>query len=752
MGLSLNKRLVAGLFLRFPATLGVGLAFAEPTAAYQPTDFEKIPALKRYLRSIKKSPMVAYESSSFAAGITGRATGWFHTEKIGGREWAIDPVGRGYVFFGVQSANYRGVYSEFTKRAMYEEWNKAHGGYKAWIKRTLDRLQSWGFNTLSHGCDGRLQQRGMCRAHELHMGQRLCEEGVPKEFSIFHSGGRDACSSLPDMFHPDFPAWCKLYCKYRVAPYKDDPYTVGWFIDNELKWWWNGERDTWLYDLVMEMPADKPVRKALDAFMAGRKPTPELKEAFLLHAARKYFKVTSEAIRAADPNHMILGCRFAGVNGAGRVVWQAAGEYCDIVTFNIYPWCDLKCGVVRTQRVSPDDGKPDYTLMRQSVEERYRWAKKPLMITEWCFRALDTGHPNSAGAGQIFRTQVQRARAADMFLAEIGSIPSIVGHNFFRWVDQPPEGIRPKNREDGNYGLVNQRDEPYELLTEVFRRHQSNPRAFCSSKGVSQVCNTDKMKGAGDLDLIGLVDEVPSANVHAGTYDLADGGNLKAEGRIGGKMLLERITLAGREMGGINLTISTVDRHKNRNWYAVNEVVSAMVQKKESKMAGLKVMARGGSKEDGTAFSVSLILFVEAGRARVGMDVLNVTNESAKPFRLRGVYLGQFPSFMPLKKNASKARTLHRNVWKGYESDYWVAEDGCWEAVVSCSAMAEFNYNITASGHIHPDAAFFFGTPIDLAPSAGHDFESSADAMFFYGLGGEKEWFAVRRRLTECSR
>ena len=64
------------------------------------------------------------------------------------------------------------------------------------------------------------------------------------------------------------------------------------------------------------------------------------KAAFLALIAERYFSCTTKAIRAIDPDHLILGCRFAG----GRTtadVWAAAAKHCDVLTLNYYGNVDL---------------------------------------------------------------------------------------------------------------------------------------------------------------------------------------------------------------------------------------------------------------------------------------------------------------------------------------------------------------------------------------------------------------------------
>ena len=665
---------------------------------------------EKWLRAVQAPAAVPYVSDSFADGVTGRVTGAFHVELIEGRDWVVDPLGRGTFFFGVQSANSRGVYSEFTGRARYQEWIKAHDGVAAWRSRTVGRLRAWGFNLLGHGCEGELERHGLAHAHELHMGQRLCEEGVSAEFAIHSSGGRDACASLPDMFHPDFPKWCALYCSRKVAPFRDDPWTAGWFIDNELRWWGTGDRDTGFFDWVRKLPPERPARKALESFVVGRAITPGLKREFLLLAARRYFEVTSSAIRAADPNHMVLGCRFAGVFGAGEAVWQAAGEFCDIVTVNVYPWCDLDRNVVRNRKTDPRTGE-DLRTMRELLDLRHAWAKKPLMVTEWSFRAIDTGHPNSAGAGQVFRTQAERARAADMFLTELGSLPYVVGHNFFRWVDQPPEGIRPKNLEDGNYGLVNERDEPYAQLVEVFRRRQADIGRFRASAGL--VANDASLAATGGVYAVGC-----------------------AEGRLGGGWLFDRVRWGERTGGAIGFTVGVLAGER-REWMPATNVAEAVVHKRVDGSAELCLRAVGG--KDGRAFAARITAWAVSGGVGLKLRLDELVNVGLVPWTLRSVYFGQYVDFAPVDGAFRHPKTF----WKGPRADGWMAADGRWAAGLSYSPFAKFRYWRTDRGAQHPDAGFYLNEPLQMAVGKRFCFGETAEVAFVAGTGGVVGWLAT---------
>jgi agarase len=160
-------------------------------------------------------------------------------------------------------------------------------------------------------------------------------------------------------------------------------------------------------------------------------------DAFLERLAERYFRVTQEAVRAADPNHMNFGCRFAYVPAAPVV--KAAAKSLDAISFNCY-------------QTDP-----------RSVIRQYSVFGKPLIIGEFSFRGEDSGLPNTKGAGPKVKTQAERAAAFEQYVRLGLSDPHLVGYHWFEHADEPKEGRF--DGEDSNYGVVNIRDEPYGVLT-----------------------------------------------------------------------------------------------------------------------------------------------------------------------------------------------------------------------------------------------------------------------------------------------
>jgi len=445
-----------------------------------------------------KTTFPPYRCASFAKGVTGSKTGFFHVERKGKTWWVIDPLGRGFVPLGVDHVRYNGPWCEALGYAPHGRKNdKKYASRDEWADQTVERLKAWGFNMFAGGVEPLLLRRGLAHAKMIQIGGRLA--GMGDEYDITPHEGRP-CSAFPNVFHPDFERYCRYRTKQVCGPLASDPWLLGYFLDNELAWWGRGDLDTGLFDAVMKKSASHTAKIALRNFLSKRYggdvarfnrawgttlgsfdavlgskaltgPNAVVaadKKAFLALTAETYFGTIARAIRAVDNGHMILGCRFAG-GRASDVVWAAAGKHCEVLTFNYYGNVDLDTGVAR-DHTDPRAGAP----LGEAFAEFHRRGGRPMMITEWSFPALDSGLPCTNGAGQRFRTQAERARATEIYARTILGIPFMLGYDYFMWVDEPALGISSVFPENTNYGLINEDSVPYKLLTEAFQRVNSD--------------------------------------------------------------------------------------------------------------------------------------------------------------------------------------------------------------------------------------------------------------------------------------
>ncbi len=416
--------------------------------------------------------------------------GFFRAEQRDGRWWLIDPTGQPFLSQGVCHITFVGDTIKDTRRSPYGEATQAkYGTVEKWREAAAGRLMDWGFNSLGAWSDEKLSAvkvngRQLANAPIVDFGE-----------GFVASAGKGAQAWLqgifPDVFDPQFESFCGRRARERCAPRKDDRTILGWFTDNELRWGpdWRGNDE--LLTMFLNLPSGAPGRKA--AIQLLRERYPELArfnavwktgftswedlertakavapvtrkalyaqnegeerqaneadpkraafvadcEAFAAQLAERYFRITREALRAADPNHLNFGCRFAYLPPVP--VRASASRHLDVISFNCY--------------------QTDPT----STVRQYAALGRPLIIGEFTFRAEDVGLPNTRGAGPKVAMQADRAAAFERYVHLVLSEPAVVGYHWFQHSDQPKEGRF--DGENSNYGVVNAQDEPYPELT-----------------------------------------------------------------------------------------------------------------------------------------------------------------------------------------------------------------------------------------------------------------------------------------------
>ena len=441
-------------------------------------------------------------------------TGWFHTQKANGRWWLVTPDGHAFFSLGLNtvtpgdtrtyvqgresmfvnlppdqspwSAFYGSSDTRDPERAASAGLGANHGRWfdfyeanlyrvdgadwlTAWRKRTLDRLQAWGFNTIGNWSD-----KALVEQHRLAYTLSIAIHG---QFGNV-SSGYDYWGRMPDPFDPRFAQAVEQSVAEATAASREDPWLLGYYADNELAWAGQGSQGRWGLAIgTLQGEARSAAKQAFivmlkqkygaasklaaawgitlgdwSALGATNFPAPEPAaahpaiaddySAWLRRYADQYFSLVAAAIHRHDPHHLFLGGRFA-VRTPEAVA--SCARYCDVMSFNVY--ADV-----------PQHGL-DLAVLHK--------LDKPVLITEFHFGSGDRG---SFGKGVVaVGSEAQRGEAYARFVQAAANDPSIVGTHWFEYVDEPVTG-RLLDGENSHIGLVGITDIPFGSFVDAVRK------------------------------------------------------------------------------------------------------------------------------------------------------------------------------------------------------------------------------------------------------------------------------------------
>jgi len=340
------------------------------------------------------------------------------------------------------------------------------GDLKAWAEKTVARVYAAGFKGLGAWSHPILHEFDVPMTRDLNI------------WKHYHSGNYK-------LYSPDWESYGDILISKLVGPYRDNRNLVGYFTDNELDWsdasvgpsmYFDGLEPQdpnrrqviatiqQLWPTIGEFNAawktDYADFTAFDALAKLPRDPVESYNKLFSHCLEKlagdYFRMTTQLIRKHDPNHLVLGVRFAGY--APREVVRASKPWTDAQSLNSYV----------------ADGLLDPDMFRMIYEE----SGQPIMITEYAFHSLDnrSGSRNTFGFQAQVADQQARAEGYALFTSRLARVPYIIGADWFQWSDEPASG-RSSDGEDVNFGVVDVDDVPYEKLVQAIQQTapQLNP-------------------------------------------------------------------------------------------------------------------------------------------------------------------------------------------------------------------------------------------------------------------------------------
>lgn len=250
---------------------------------------------------------------------------------------------------------------------------------------------------------------------------------------------------LPDVFDAEWPRRTKLRAHEICGPLAEHRALVGWVTDDSLAWAQRPADDrpsllqhclslepgfaayhaAWEFVLALHGGRLDAVAKAWSIALGNKEVLRDLTRQetgiatrgygrdnarWSKEVARRYFATTAAAIRAADPNHLVMGCRFRRVEGG-----DVLGECC-------YPAVDV--------------GLPDW---REIPPVGARAGLQPIVAGEVAW--TDDAFLRAPTRGYVARlTTVERMlRRARVALERMARHPGVVGYAWGQWQDEPGE-------------------------------------------------------------------------------------------------------------------------------------------------------------------------------------------------------------------------------------------------------------------------------------------------------------------------
>lgn len=387
-------------------------------------------------------------------------TGYFSSVKEGDKWWLTDPLG--FAFFsmgpdcvgpgsecrvdgvekwldwlperedgeygnfyfetGRRSGRRRPLMFSFAKANLYRVFGEAW--YEKWKDMMRGQLKKYGMNTLGNWSEGEL----------------LGQIGIPYVTSLpeFPATTRSIFRDFPDVFSEGYRVEAER-CAQALAERKEDPLMIGYFLRNEPGWafvddlvladevLYNSEKTACKEELIgflkeRYQSIDK-LNASWNSSFAGfdglycqQKSVSKWSEAaerdmreFSRRMMRAYIEIPVRECRKVDPNHMILGMRWAWISNPDLVTgW----ENFDVFSINCY-------AVDPTEKIQ--------RIVDLGVD-------LPVMIGEFHFGALDAGL--SATGLEGVESQKERGIAYQYYCESVAAHPNGVGCHYFQCYDQ----------------------------------------------------------------------------------------------------------------------------------------------------------------------------------------------------------------------------------------------------------------------------------------------------------------------------
>lgn len=301
------------------------------------------------------------------------------------------------------------------------------------------RLRGWGFNALGAPCERGLREDGFPFLATVN----FCE--AAPHFAA--TGVR-----LPDVFNPEWPQLAAARAAESCTPLAGCRELIGWVTDDAIAWPHLAAVSTagapvpagrvgllqrclslepsfaayhaaWEFALALHGGRMDALARAWGVAIANKEVVREMTRTdaavvtrgylrdearWQREFARRYFTTTAAAIRAADPNHLVMGCRFQTAATAA------------VLAECVYPAVDV--------------AMPAWTELPVAIDA----APHPVLAGEVGWVSASFVEPGKRGDRRL--TAVERMlRRARHALDRMARHPGVVGFAWGQWQDAPGE-------------------------------------------------------------------------------------------------------------------------------------------------------------------------------------------------------------------------------------------------------------------------------------------------------------------------
>ncbi|MSP48885.1 MAG: hypothetical protein EXQ95_06115 [Alphaproteobacteria bacterium] len=418
--------------------------------------------------SLVLAPALAQACADFGGATSSR----WSTARDDGVTWLVTPCGDRFLSLGVNVVDGGRSYPSPDRRY---HWSHVDPTLEDWARRARGRLTAWGFNTAG--------------------GWSLDSRRLDLPFTPNLELGRNARFHWFDPFAPETEARVRKLAAEQVRPFLGDPRRIGYYTDNEVGWWRGA-----LFIFYVQEPARSVTKQRLiealtrhykddfarfardfvapkgvasfdDLLISEGNPVRlkpggrgiDFVRLWTKQVSGLYYRMTAEALRAADPEALVLGDRLPIYYDPDAVA--AMTEHVDVISTNY------------------NVDAPDGWLARYFFDGLAKISqRKPVLISEWFFASRENRSGNrNTGHLMTVGTQAERAAGAAGAARRFAELPDGVGAHWFQFHDHPPGGRA--DGEDYNFGLVDIADRPYDELISALTKANREAAALHAKPG-----------------------------------------------------------------------------------------------------------------------------------------------------------------------------------------------------------------------------------------------------------------------------